>query len=157
MKIYVTGKNISGTSGYLYMNVYDARKSASILGQYIQSTSIASQMSVSDSLIIPCLAIDSIYIQVYSSVGFTYEFSYLMEGNGVSDKEDNNSFATAQQIQIKDTTKGTSGYFQKGVRDNSDYFKMPLPAKGKLTLFVEGKNTINSCTCRKINFRFLFC
>jgi hypothetical protein len=143
LKIYVQGKNNSGTNGYLYMYGYDARKgNGQVLAKYISNSSnIANDSTIYDTITISCRAADTFYFRLQSAGAFSYQLSYNMLNLTVNDAEPNNTFETAKSLLANTEAKGHIGYEKNGSADGDDFYKTPLAGNGTAKIIVEATNT----------------
>ena len=143
VKIYVEGKNRNGASGYMYLYGYDSRKdNGQVLAKYISNSSnIANDSTIYDTIYLSCRAVDSFYFRVVSVGAFGYSIKYEMQSTATNDAEPNNTFTTATLLPQNIVTNGHISYVAAGVVDDNDYYKTHIQGNGLVRIIVEGTNT----------------
>ena len=142
----IQGTNRRGSGGYLYLNVYDRRKSSGqVAAKYVSgSSNIKADSTIYDTILVHCLAADTAYFKITSSGAFEYRFKYEMVNTSPNDAEPNNTFATASALRLDSTHNGHIGYMNNGVADANDYSYIALPSRGAVQIITEGTNTSGS-------------
>jgi len=141
MKIYVSGKNQSGTSNWLSLTSYGGNK-VQISQRYISgTTSVAPGATIFDTITIYGLGADSVFFRFEASNAFSYTFRYDIQDTSINDTEPNNTYETASKAVLKQTNYGHIDYTSNGVTDQDDYFVTSVPAAGTLTITIELTNT----------------
>ncbi|MEO7312472.1 MAG: CARDB domain-containing protein [Chitinophagaceae bacterium] len=142
LKIYVQANNVGAGAGWLYLNVYDRRKTSSVFARYISgSTSVPGGATIFDTITVYGRAADTCYYRFESSKLFNYQFSYSLSDLTPNDAEPNNTFATALPIAQSQTMTGHSNYVANGsTYDADDYYQTIIPADGTMKIYVQGTN-----------------
>jgi hypothetical protein len=142
LKIYITGTNLSGTNGYLYLYGFDGRNIfGQVLARYISNTSnVLAYKSITDTIYMYGRAVDTFYFRIESSGAFKYSLKYEILDTSAKDIEPNGLITQAVPIKPNETKVGHINYISKGVLDNYDYYKTVLPKDGTLKIYIEGTN-----------------
>lgn len=142
IKIYINGKNLSGSNGYLFTYVFDSRKlSGQIHGQYMAGSNTIPNRVISDSITLYCRAKDTLYFRVESAGAFSYSIRYKVENTSPIDVEKNNNYASAILAPLGSKFSGHVGYTTAATTDNEDYYLTTINQKGSLIIYFEGTNT----------------
>lgn len=145
VRVYLSGRNNSAGSGYLYVSVYDGRRGAgNITSRYIMGSSNPKGAYISDSIVLNCRASDTMYFRVESAGAFSYDLRYEIVNTSYTDKYANNSFNTAITAKTDQVLNGHIGYLKSGAEDNDDYYKITIPNNGSIYVVSEVTNTSGS-------------
>lgn len=143
LTIFVKATN-TGTSGtgWLYLDAYDRRKTATSYSNYIANNSnVAAGGTVFDTIRINGMAADTFYLRFLTNKSFNYQFSYLVDDITPNDPEPNNSFAEAATINAGQTITGNTNFYANGnVLDFDDYFRTVFPVDGTVKIYMKGTN-----------------
>jgi len=144
LKIYVAGKNRSGTNSWLHLAVFGGNN-AQINSRYISgTTSVAAGATIYDTITIYERGADSVFFRFEASNAFSYTFSYDILDKSINDTEPNNTFETAIKTELKQTNYGHIDYSANGVIDQNDYYVTAIPSAGSLKINIELTNTSGS-------------
>jgi ElaB/YqjD/DUF883 family membrane-anchored ribosome-binding protein len=92
-----------------------------------------------------CRARDEVFFRIYSTFSFGYRIRYVVDPPPTDgDREDNDSFATAAEIDLSADTEGRLGYLDATDQDRDDYFRTELNDDGTIRLIVTYFNTSNN-------------
>ncbi len=141
--VYLEGVHTGGANGSFSFYAYDkSRRQISYLAAVGSNTAKQGDI-VRDTVLIPSRAADSIYLLVYqgSSRSYSYKLRYEMPGALTGDREPNNTFEEALSIKHSDTAKGLLGYNSAAGVDRYDYYKIAVPAKSSVKVYIEGVHT----------------
>lgn len=143
LKIYLQGKNKSGSNGYMYLYGYDSRKgSGQVLAKYVANgANIVNDSTIYDTIYLSCRAADSFYLRLTSAGSFSYSLKYEMLTGSADDAGTNDNFETATLVPVSTTSNGHIGYLKGGTGDGNDYYKTPLTGNGSVQIIIEATNT----------------
>lgn len=141
--VYIEGTNTGGGAGSFDFFVYDQGQRQIAVKRGVGNDKAALGESFKDTIEIASRAADTIYFLVYQGSGRsnTYKIRYLMPDALKGDPEPNNTFNEAAPVQLTDTIVGLLGYVSNAVTDRNDYFKMAVPEKSTITLYLEAIHT----------------
>lgn len=141
--VYLEGIHTGGANGSFSFYAYDkSRRQISYLAS-AGSTTAKQGDTVRDTISIPSLAADSLYLLVYqgSTRSYSYKLRYEMPAALTGDREPNNTFEESLPIKHTDTARGLLGYNNAAGVDRYDYYKMAVPAKSSVKVYLEGVHT----------------
>lgn len=141
--VYLEGKHTGGVAGSIDFYAYDRSRRQVFVKRSLGNKDITLGQQFRDTIEIPSRAADSLYFLLYqgSSQSFSYKIRYEMPGALKGDPEPNNNFEEAAVFNIKDTIAGLLGYVSNAVTDRNDYFKLAVPEKATVTVYIEGTHT----------------
>lgn len=141
--VYIEGKHTGGPAGAIDFYAYDRSGRQISAKRSLGNKNINYGEPFRDTIELPSRAKDSIYFLIYqnSSQSFQYKLRYLMPDALQGDPEPNNTFAEAAVFTTKDTIAGLLGYVSNALTDRNDYFKMAVPEKSTVTVYIEGEHT----------------
>ncbi len=142
VRINISGTNTHTSNGYLYLYVYDSRKSSGqLLGKYVGNTSsVANSNSIIDQIDLHGRAADTLYFRLQTSGKFSYTISYSVIATSTNDVEPNDLFDQSLPITFNEIKEGHIGYRKNGTDDADDYYVGVMPTDGTLRIIVEGQN-----------------
>lgn len=142
LKLKFNLKNVSNTTAYFYLSVYDGRKgSGNFYSKYVGNTSnIIKGRSLFDSVLLYGRGVDSVYFKLESSAAFQYDFEYELLDTSFMDPENNDNIDAGINIVSGETKVGHIGYAFKGTADPYDYYKSLIPEDGTIKLIINGQN-----------------
>ncbi len=143
--VYFTVTNNSGNSGAdIVANIYNANGTL-ITGK--TSSNVPAGTTRRDSFLVYCLAEDSVFLQIFSSLDFSYELSFGVDAPlYTNDAEPNDSFAVAQPLAEDTWVDGHISYSKASKFDANDYYRAVLGQDGTLVLRARAQNTSNSAS-----------
>lgn len=147
LRIYVSATNTGYSANWLYLSVFGGDKTVTLGAKYIsgKNSIVEPGVTVYDTLTIPGIGADSIFLKFWAGETFSYNFKYqIVDIIGSGDKEPNNTFETAIKTNISQTKAGHLQYKANGSNDLIDFYMLPVPNKGNLPVIVELTN--NSST-----------
>ena len=141
LKIFVSAANTSGTANNCYLTVYGSNK-AQLAAKYIGGTSsVPAGAIVNDSITLYGRGVDSVFFRLEASGTFSYDIKYDVSEAKNNDTEPNGSFASAIQINEKETKTGHIKYILNGIVDDIDYYRAKISEDGTLKVYVSATNT----------------
>ncbi|MCU0334420.1 MAG: hypothetical protein MUF62_05135, partial [Chitinophagaceae bacterium] len=141
MRVILNGTNRGISSGFLYLRVYDERRSSGqLLAQYVGSSSVAVNASVTDTFYVYGRQAGKYFMRLESSRAFNYSIQYDLLNAVPEDPEPNADTTTAVSLPASTTLEGNIGYLANGTDDASDYYRVELAENGTLHLKVNGTN-----------------
>ena len=147
LKLYVDATNQGSTSGWMYLNVYDRRKTNDIFDKYLgNNTNITRGTSFKDTITIYGLAADTVYFRFYTNgQAFSYSLRYNQTDITPNDIEPNNTATTALPLALGETKQGHIRYFAAGSTDDDfDFYRITPPYDGTHKIYVEATNQGNA-------------
>lgn len=141
--VYLEGVHTGGNNGSFSFYAYDKSKRQIAYLASAGSYTAKPGDIVRDTVLIPSRAADSLYLLVYqgSSRSYSYKIRYEMPVTLAGDREPNNTFDEALEIGHTDTAKGLLGYNNAAGADRYDYYKMAVPIKSSVKVYLEGVHT----------------
>ena len=153
MKIFVQATSNKCDAGYLNFAGLNRQKNY-VFTKYISgSTSIPTQTTVYDTILICGQPADTFYFKFLSSAAFNYQFRYEMIDpipNAPEDVEPNNSFATAVPFNELDSMNGRLRFITTPSIDETDYYRTILPKDGAMNIIL--KTTNYNCGSAYVSF-----
>ncbi len=164
LKLMTEAMVVSGSNSYLYIQVFDKRKSSgNILNKY-QSNNSNLQIKVryKDTIYMYGLRSDSFFISFSSGDAVQYSIKYSMIDTISDDLEPNNSFSQYARIDEYQVKSGNIRYFSNGTSDAEDIYGTLLKKDGTLKIYasitnLSGANSYLYLECfdaRKANGNF---
>ncbi|WP_290797839.1 T9SS type A sorting domain-containing protein [Flavihumibacter sp. UBA7668] len=141
--IYVEGVQTGGTAGSIDFYAFDRSRRQILVKRSLGNKEITYGQTFRDTIELPSRAADSLYLLLYhnSSQSFSYKIRYVMPDALQGDPEPNNSFGEAAVFNNRDTIIGLLGYVSNALTDRNDYFKMAVPEKSTVTVYIEAEHT----------------
>ena len=140
LKIYVSGTNKSGNSGWLYLTTFGGNK-GQINARYISgTTSVSAGATVFDTITIFGRGVDSVFFKLDASAAFSYTLSYQVIDASAVDPEPNGSISQATAINQQEVKSGHVKYAANGSFDDLDFYRTKTPDDGTLKIYISGIN-----------------
>ncbi|HQV00219.1 MAG TPA: T9SS type A sorting domain-containing protein, partial [Bacteroidia bacterium] len=122
----LTFKVYSGNGQNVYAQLFDADGTTYLAGSYTSSTA---QWTRND------MAPGTYYLRIHTyyvnSEFVPYSLKLTFTPVVATDLEPNATMATATTLNVNTPTNGCFGYYNNGVRDTNDWFKVTMPEDGK--------------------------
>ncbi len=143
VKVYLEGTHTGGAAGSFDLYVYDRSQRQIVVKRGIGNKAFEFGQSFKDTVEIASRAADTLYFLVYqgANLSHSYKIRFLMPDALQGDPEPNNSFNEAAPVQLTDTIAGLLGYVSNAVTDRNDYFKLAVPEKSTVTIYLEATHT----------------
>lgn len=144
LELTARGTNVSTASGWIFMNIYDARQTSNSIANFnignSQNTFIVPSETRLGSMKMYGVAGDTMYFRIYSSCAMDYSFSYKMIDTSTNDIEPNDGFNTVQSLEGTLPHPGHIKYKFRGTNDDNDYYRTIFTVNDTLRMYMNFKN-----------------
>lgn len=137
LRVIVETFNQGDNNSYMYFN--SAYKNTNQIKSNLYYSNASEYRK--DTILVPCLAKDSIYFYITSGTCFSYQFTFEVIAPLYSvENENNNDKSGAVELSNNTYQEGRINFSSSSFYDNIDYFKTKSPENGTLRIVLEKAN-----------------